>query len=246
MALLRPLVRISSERYSMKPISVLALAISGAAGLLPAATAAQGPVAVIEDVKGDPPDVGFMDYVVAGQVIRLGARDTIVIGYMESCVRERITGGTVTIGRELSDVQSGAVERSQPPCAKGQAELTQQQANQSAAMVFRDAVGQDRSATAPKVTLYSIYPILEAPGGGRLTVSRIDRDGETIEVSVDRSLLVRDLFYDFRSARKALSPGGTYRAALNGRSAIFRIDRDATAGEAAVITRLLRLEPDRQ
>jgi hypothetical protein len=196
-------------------------------------------VAVVEDIKGNPPQLQVMDYVVPGQVIRLGARDTIVLGYMDSCARETITGGTVTIGQDLSEVESGTVERSQPPCAGGQADLTRQQANQSAAMAFRD-LAQGRSAMGPQVTIYSTYPIVEARGGGALTVTRIDREGETIEVSLSEGRLARGLFYDFLAAHKTLSAGGTYRATLNGRSIVFRIDDHAAPNRTATISRLLR------
>jgi hypothetical protein len=33
-----------------------------------------------------------MDYVQAGQIIRLGPHETIVLSYMSSCLRETITG----------------------------------------------------------------------------------------------------------------------------------------------------------
>src|ERR1700752_658907 len=68
-------------------------------------------VALVEHLDGNPVGVEIMDYVEAGKVIRLGARDRIVLGYMTSCIRETITGGTVTIGRDKSEVQSGEVER---------------------------------------------------------------------------------------------------------------------------------------
>jgi hypothetical protein len=75
------------------------------------AASPQSPVALIEDIAGNPPDIQFMDYVQPGQVINLGAQDTIVLGYLKSCWRETITGGTVTVGQERSDVKGGMVER---------------------------------------------------------------------------------------------------------------------------------------
>src|SRR5258706_15347656 len=62
-------------------------------------------------LPGNPSGVEFMDYVRAGQVIRLGPHQTIVLSYMASCVRETITGGTVTVGTQRSEVQSGHVRR---------------------------------------------------------------------------------------------------------------------------------------
>ena len=89
------------------------LSILAAAGAMMFASAAAGPieVALVESMSGNTSTVGYMDYLKPGQVIRLGARDTLVLTYMSSCVRETIRGGTVTIGTDSSDVQSGEVVR---------------------------------------------------------------------------------------------------------------------------------------
>jgi hypothetical protein len=222
------------------PVVALAIMAAAAGLLVPVSGRAQAPMAVVEDINGSSLGIRLMDYVVFGQVIELGARDTIVLGYMDSCVRETITGGTVTIGRERSDVKSGSVERTKSPCVGGHIELTEQQANQSAAMVYRDVL-QDRSATKPRFTLYSTYPIIEARGGGSLQVTRIDRKGETIEVTLTDSRLMRGLFYDFRLWQKPLAAGGIYRATLNGRSIVFKVDGLAARDDTVpIIGRLLR------
>src|SRR3974390_1027092 len=88
-------------------------------GTIALAVAGRAPVAVIEDVTGDHPGLHFMDYLDAGQVIRLGAHETLVVGYMKTCWQETITGGTVTVGTEQSEVQGGRVERSRTPCDGG-------------------------------------------------------------------------------------------------------------------------------
>ena len=61
-----------------------------------------------------------MDYAHAGQVIRLSPGQTMVLSYGASCVRETITGGTVTIGTEQSEVRSGEVRRTQGGCGKAE------------------------------------------------------------------------------------------------------------------------------
>ena len=75
------------------------------------ALAAQIPVALVEEVSGAPAGVEFMDYVETGKTIELGARGGIVLSYLNSCVRETISGGTVTVGTDQSDVQGGKVAR---------------------------------------------------------------------------------------------------------------------------------------
>ena len=76
-----------------------------------AAFAQHAPVAVVEDVRGSPPGVELMAYVTAGQTIRLGREDTIVLSYLKSCARETITAGQVTVGSEHSVVEAGRINR---------------------------------------------------------------------------------------------------------------------------------------
>jgi hypothetical protein len=100
------------------------LAIAGAVAFASAAAADPMEVALVENLTGNSPDVEFMDYVRTGQVIRLGSHQTIVLSYMSSCLRETITGGTVTVGTGWSEVQSGEVRRAKGPCDVGKAMLT--------------------------------------------------------------------------------------------------------------------------
>jgi len=65
-----------------------------------------------------------MKYAHAGQVIRLGPDQTLVLSYKDSCVRETITGGTVTIGTDQSEVQSGEVTRMRGPCVVGRVDIS--------------------------------------------------------------------------------------------------------------------------
>jgi len=111
--------------------------------------AAAGPVAVVEQVTGSPAGVEFMDYLEAGKIIRLHAQETMVLSYLSSCVRERITGGTVVVGSEYSKIVSGTVERTRFDCDGGRMELTSEQANAFSGMVFRGG-SQVRSASATK------------------------------------------------------------------------------------------------
>jgi hypothetical protein len=95
------------------------------------------PAALVEDVTGGSAGVEPFGYVQPGQVIRLGASDWLVLSYLNSCTRERIQGGTVIVGRDQSEVQSGTVERNSVPCDSGRMQLTAEIASQSAGAVFR-------------------------------------------------------------------------------------------------------------
>jgi len=82
------------------------------------------PAAVVEEVTGDSAGVQFMDYVEAGQIIKLGPQDKIVLGYLSSCWQEVITGGTVTVGTDWSEVKSGDVQRLRGQCSGAKMTLT--------------------------------------------------------------------------------------------------------------------------
>ena len=103
---------------------VAVLAVIGVIALTLGAAADPIEVALIESTSSNRLDVRPMDYVRAGQIIRLGPRDTIVLTYMSSCLRETITGGVITIGTDWSGVQSGEVQRLPGQCGSGKMVLT--------------------------------------------------------------------------------------------------------------------------
>src|SRR6202166_2646978 len=89
-----------------------------------AAALAGEPVAVVEDVSGKASGLEFMDYVDSGKVIKLEPRDRIVLDYLKSCWRETITGGTVTVGDEQSEIAGGEVVRAKIACEGGKMMLS--------------------------------------------------------------------------------------------------------------------------
>jgi hypothetical protein len=203
---------------------------------------AQAPVAVVEEVKGKPSGVEFMDYVAAGKVIKLRPKDSIVLGYMTSCWRETITGGTVLVGAEQSTVHEGVIERVKVDCdGGGQYAAADRKTREGAGTDFR-SLSNSRSAILPRVTIYGLSPILEVKGPGRLLVDRLDKQGERHEVMVGKNSLLRGRFYDFAKNGKALTPGASYLARLGGQEIIFNVDPGAKPGATPVIGRLVRLE----
>lgn len=212
---------------------------------LPGTSRAQGPVAVVEDVTGNPAGVEFMDYVEAGKVIRLGPKESIVLGYMKSCWRETITGGSVTVGAEQSAVEGGNVRREKVGCDGGKMQLSAQQASKSGAMVFRAPPKPAASGAGPQpqLTLYGLSPVIDLKGGGKLVIERLDQPGEKHEVTIGGGQLLRGAFYDFAKADKALVAGGLYRASVDGRQIVFKVDPYARPGQAPIVSRLLRFAP---
>ena len=225
----------------------------GAAGTLAfvALAWAEGPAAVVEEVDGKSAGVEFMDYVSTGKVIRLGRQDRIVLGYLKSCWREIIVGGTATVGAEQSDVQGGKVERTQVKCDAGRMQLSAGQAVQSAGYVSRNIELPGRQAGAlepnkaagtpePQVTLYGRVPTIELGKGGTLVIERIDVPGEKFEIAISSRQLARGVFFDLAKANRLLAADGLYRATFGAKQVVFKIAPGATAS-APVVARLLRL-----
>ena len=215
------------------------------AGALIVSASAQSPAAVVEELAGNVPGVQFMDYVDPGQVIRLGARDRIVLGYLKSCAREIITGGTVTVGAEQSEVAGGEVVRAKVACEGGKMMLSAELAGKSGAMVFRQAPKPQTVALPhPEFTLYGVSPVFELRPPGKLVIERLDQPGERQELAVSEKELVRGAFFDCAKAGVALAPGGTYRAKFADQVVVFKIDPDAKA-DAPLVGRLARLQARR-
>jgi hypothetical protein len=106
--------RLAAKRPGRAGLTALAFA----AALAVAPAAAEPAAALIESLTSNFQRVELMDYVQAGHVIRLNPGQTMVLSYGASCVREIITGGTVTIGTEQSEVRSGEVRRTKGQCGK--------------------------------------------------------------------------------------------------------------------------------
>lgn len=214
-----------------------------AAGIALAA-AAKTPAAVIEDIQGNPPGIQFMDYVEPGQVIMLGPQDTIVLGYLKSCQRETITGATVTIGTEISQVQGGRVERSAIPCDGGKMMLTAQLANASGGSAFRAPPTKNAQAAArPEFTLYGLSPVIEVKAAGTLIIERVDQPGERHDIALAPDRMTHGSFVDLAKSGIVLKAGGVYRASAGEQKLVFRIDPGAVAGPAPLAGRLVRLQP---
>lgn len=218
----------------MQKTALLGAAIAIMFGL--GAAAAEGPVAVVEDVKGRVAGVEFMDYVAAGKVIKLGAKDSIVLGYLSSCWRETITGGVVVVGEERSTVHAGTIERSKVDCDTGQMQLSERQAKQSAGTVFRGV------PLRPEFTVYGLSPIIEIKHRGLLILERLDKPGERYEVAIGRDSLVRGKFYDFAKTGKSLAANGVYLAQLGEQKVVFKVDPQAKPGSTPIVGRLVRFE----
>jgi hypothetical protein len=198
------------------------------------------PTALVEDVKSATADIEFMDYVGNGQVIKLAPGDVLVLSYLKSCEHETITGGTVIVGTERSDVRDGQIVEAKVPCDGGKMRLSSQQASKSAASAFR------LQSADIQPTLYARTPLVQLPkvlaGGDRtLLIERIDRKGERHELKIDDTIAATG-FYDLAGMNVTLARGGIYDASIGGHKMMFQIDAKATSGPAPIVSRLLRFQ----
>ena len=189
-------------------------------------------------MKSATADIEFMDYVGNGQVIKLGPRDVLVLSYLKSCEHETITGGTVTVGMERSEVRNGQVVRAKVPCDGGKMRLSAQQASTSAASAFR------LQSADIQPMLYARAPVVQLPKGLAredrvLQIVRTDRPGERHELRIDDAVAAAG-FYDLARINLSLARGATYDASIGGHKLTFQIDAKARSGPAPVVSRLLR------
>jgi hypothetical protein len=200
------------------------------------------PTALVEDVKSTSANVEFMDYVGRNQVIKLGPGDVLVLSYLKSCEHETITGGTVIVGAEHSEVTDGQIVRTKVNCGGGKIRLTSQQANQSAASAFRLQSADIHST--PR--LYGRTPMVLLPKGlpredRTLLIERADHRGKRQTFKLDDASVVAG-FYDLARSNVTLAPGATYIASIGGHELTFQIDAKAKPGPAPIVSRLLRFQ----
>jgi hypothetical protein len=219
---------------------VVAVVLAFATQVSAHAPAPMVPTALVEDVKSAAADVEFMDYVGNGQVIKLDSNDVLVLSYLKSCEHEIITGGTVIVGTESSDVRDGQVVRAKVPCDGGKMRLSSQQASKSAASAYRlqnADIQPDLYARTPVVRL----PKVLANEDRTLLIERVDRRGERHELKIDDAIVAAG-FYDLAKINLSLARGAIYDASIGGHKMTFQIDAKAKSGPAPIVSRLLRFQ----
>lgn len=200
---------------------------------LPVAAATGGP-AIVEDLTGTVPGLEVFDYVQSGQAFKLPAGAVLTLGYVKSCTREVIQGGTVTIGEAASSVVGGQVRTEQLKCAAG-LQLSSAQAGKSGAMVFRNAPGAKKTEAPPAASISSTLPAFTLSQAGQLVLQRLD------QAEPPRSFTASGKLLDLARQGVALSAGGTYRASIGATSLVFSVTSDAAPDSAGLVNRLLRL-----
>jgi hypothetical protein len=181
-------------------------------------------VAIIEEA---PQHSGLvpMDYVDIGRTVQLAENDTLVLGYLSSCIREVIIGGSVRIGTAESEIVGGTVTRTKVDCAGGGMQLSEDQAQQSGVMI-------SRSLKPPKV--HSLQPVFSLSSDGVLKIMRQDKSAEAVQIAISGRKIV-----DLADENISLEPGGVYRAEIDGKRLKFSVSQAAKPGKIELLSRFL-------
>ena len=205
--------------------------VLGFAGILATGAAQAEPSALVEDISSDRDDVQLLDYLEPGQTIKLAADETIIIGYLRSCVQETITGGTVTVGENESMVAGGKKDTGYVDCDSGPVVAQVGAEQEAGAAAFRDAGADELNASR---ILFGVSPLVKlSQPAEAVEISRLDAEEVIHRVSANGAVV------DFAKAKIALTPGGTYKAKAGSREIIFKISRLAEGSDASPLTRLL-------
>lgn len=211
--------------------------IAGMLALAAASSAAaEGLSAIVESVSPAREDVRAFDVLAEGTVIELKPGETLVLGYMDSCAHEEISGGKVTIGAGESAVEGGAVKRTIVPCNGSVDPDSAAGANEAAVVAIRSLGGASGANVRVVPSLQPVFVLSEGavPGDPTLIIQRLDRTESPIRVS----LFGRTL--DLKQTGMKLTPGGVYSAICGERKVAFKIADNAGVGQVVTLQRVVR------
>mgnify|MGYP001259980460 CR=1 FL=1 len=198
--------------------------------------AADTPSAIVEDVSGSTKSVQFMDYLIPGKQIEIGAGNRLIIGYLQSCIRESIIGGKVTIGQKQSVVLGGKVTRERVECDGGNLQNMTAKGSGSAVTVFRAKPGAPSNLPRSQITIYGTTPFVSlSTKVSEINVVRLDKKGRPLAVKVQGTVS------DFAKLNIQLSPGGLYRLKAGRKSIVFSVDPLAEEKSISLLQRLIQL-----
>jgi len=222
-------MRLSALTHRFARTAIAALAVA----LFAAAAAAAEPSALVEDITSDRDDLQLMDYLEPGRQIELGQDETLVLGYLFTCIRETITGGTVTIGKEKSAVDGGTVETAEVDCDGGPVVGEVGGAEEEAgAATFRKPTGDE--LPTPDRLIFGTSPIVKlSKAASALVVKRLDEDEPPRTVEASGRIV------DFADKGVSLQAGGTYSLEAGERKMVFKVSSFAESGNVAAVGRLL-------
>jgi hypothetical protein len=205
--------------------------LGGHFALAPVALAEDGAVAIVEDTSGKVAGIEALDLLPAGRRIVLGPDSGLIISYLDSCQRENIRGGKVVVGRTQSTVEGGEISRRRVACDAAALDLTPEQANQAATLVFREPPLED----GVKFRMETRQPLVIAPSLHEVTLEQIEPMPSHRVVKVVKGVA------DLTAGRNLLDKGALYRLSGGGKIVVFRIGKEATDAPVPVLQRAIRL-----
>ena len=224
---------------SVRVLTGIALLSAFAVGIsyLPASAQTQPsqPVAIVEEVNGTGADVGVFEYLEVGRLIRLSAGEKLVLGYLNSCLRETIHGGEVTVGADQSSVTGGLVIREKVECDGGSTDLSVAEASQSGVIAFRQGPkSSSRGTQAEPIRIFSSEPVFTfSQEATELIIHRLDQDETDLHVPVQQAWL------DLGDHNLSLGAGGLYEARVGTTKMVFEIASHAGA-DGPLVGRVIR------
>lgn len=193
--------------------------------LAPESAAATKPVAIVEDSAKTEGRGQAFDLLEQNEVLKLAPGETLVLGYLKSCVRETITGGTVTIGAKESTVEGGKVAREKTECTQTKLALTADESQQSATIAFRGQIKH----------VHTRQPLIIAEKGGSVKIEPIE-GGESWDLKPENGRI------DFQAAKFEMQPGARYKVTGVKTSLIVEVDAAATTAKTGTLERVVVLE----
>jgi len=191
------------------------------------------PVALIEDISAQRENFQIMDFLDVGTKIELKTSETMVLGYLNSCIQETIRGAAITIGEEKSVIVGGQVERKLLTCeGNTKFSVTRSKTGDAGAVVFRNK----NIAVAPKAEheIFGLSPLIYLTvKANEVYLTRIDGKGKSYKIAVKKDIV--DLAQSGIKLRRNVS----YRLKAGKRTTTFKVSAKAKR-KVAVISRFLR------
>ena len=201
--------------------------------LFPLTPHAAGPAAIVEYVESSSSSLREMDVVKVGKRIRLGNTGVVILGYLNSCLREKIVGGTVVVGRDKSIVKGGKINRERVECDGGNLQFDIGQKGKSAVSAFREQKNGSTNILNASLTVFGTQPVIRVSiEAMEVVIERVDRQSAKVILSLSNSIA------DLAGSNHILERGGLYKARAGDHYIVFRVDRYANVN-APLLSRLV-------
>ncbi len=199
-------------------------------------------VAMVQSIAAAPQsELNELDYLFAGDSIALGNDGELVLEYLDSCRREHIRGGTVTIGMASSEVAGGRITAETTQCQQ-LALFIPEQASEAGATVDRIDINDSLNWREQVVNV------------AQPTFAWHDNDTVLLQI-VDADLAVPEVLWQVEAAggqatypddAPALAIGRPYAVRIEGAAgvgeALFSIDPGLEVGEV-LTARVVAIRP---